>query len=223
VIQHLANALYIEQTIRDAAGYLATRGVDATAMRFPPVLAGKDSAPFRSLGKYLPPHLFTETIYFPITDIESPTTLVGFDARYLGDDPSRLRYRKFKTESTQFLLYYSHPLQEIPPDTPLIVTEGIVDAETIRPLGFPVVSALTAMHSFKFLCFLKAISNNIYFGYDSDKAGISAIKSIESNLQISSEFAACFKTLNFRGKDLNDSYLRYGRDYLFNILQSQLF
>lgn len=223
MILELSHALYTAETIDAASQYLKTRGVDSTQMRFPPALSGTDQAPFRYLSKYLPPHLFTETIYFPITCIEDNRKLIGFDARYLGSDPTRLRYRKFKTDETQLLLYYSEPIQDIDPDRPLIVTEGVVDAETIRPLGFPTVSALTAMHSFKFLCFLAAISNNIYFGYDSDKAGISAIKSIETSLQINPEFAAKFKVLNFRGKDLNDSYLRYGRDYLFNILLNQLF
>lgn len=222
MIQDLANILYTQENLLAAQEYLHKRGVDVKKMRFPPVLSGKDPTKFVYLSKHLPSHLFTETIFFPITDIEDPTHLVGFDARYLGNDKSRLRYRKFKEEGNEFLLYYTHPIDTIDSSVPLIVTEGIIDAETIRPLGFPVITPLTAMHSFKFCCFLKAISNNIYIAYDNDSAGQIATKNIIREIKISPEFKKAFKFLNFQGKDLNDSYRENGRDYLFNILKAQL-
>ena len=222
MISELADILYTKSNIDSASEYLRKRGVDSQGMRFPPVLSGKDPSPFLYLSKHMPPHLFTDTIYFPITDIENPKTLIGFDARYMGEDKSRLRYRKFKEEGNSFLLYYTKPLSEIDANAPMIVTEGVVDAETLRPLGFPVISPLTAMHSFKFCCFLKAMSNNIYIAYDNDSSGQQAVKNMVKEIKIQDEFQKAFKFLNFQGKDLNDSYREYGRDYLFNILKAQL-
>jgi DNA primase len=222
MIQKLANIIYTEENIANAKKYLLTRGVNSEAMRYPPVFTGGDKNSFISLSAFLPPGLFTDTLYFPITDVEDPAKLIGFDARYLGTESSRLRYRKFKEESVDLLLYYTTSLSEIDPQTPLIVTEGVIDAETLRPLGFPIISPLTAMHSFKFCCFLKAISNNIYFAYDNDKSGQTAAKNIIKETKVNTEFANTFKFLNFQGKDINESYKLNGRDYLFNILRAQL-
>lgn len=223
MILELANVLYTPENLKAAQEYLLTRGIEMSAMRFPPAITGKEPAKYSHLSKFLPPHLFTDTLFFPITDIENPAKLLGFDARYLGDDKSRLRYRKFKDEENAFLLYYTQPLHLIDPNKPLIVTEGIIDAETIAPLGFPVISPLTAMHNFKFCCFLKAISNNIYFAYDNDTAGQTAAKNIIKEIQVDPEFEKAFKFLNFQGKDLNDSFKTKGKDYLYTMLQTQLF
>lgn len=223
LVGDLANIIYTPEGIAAAGTYLAGRGVDIGGMRFPAAVTGKDSTPFKYLSKHLPSHLFCETIYFPVTDIENPAKLIGFDARYLGEDKSRLRYRKFKEEGCGFLLYYTMPLHEIDPAIPLIVTEGVMDAETIRPLGFPVITPLTAMHSLKFCCFLSAISRNIYIAYDNDTSGQTAVKNIVRETKIDADFCKYFKVLNFRGKDLNNALQTNGREYLFDILKSQLF
>ncbi len=223
MIAELANVLYTPETLKAAQEYLLTRGINMSAMRFPPAYTGSSPEPFKYLSKFLPPHLFTETLFFPITDVENPSKLIGFDARYLGTDKTRLRYRKFKDNENEFLLYYTKPVNEINADTPLIVAEGVIDAETIAPLGYPVISPLTAMHHFKFCCFLKAISNNIYFAYDNDSSGQNAVKSIIKEIQVLPELERVFKFLNFQGKDLNDSMKTKGKDYLFSILKSQIF
>lgn len=223
MVYDLANVIYTPESLKAAQEYLLSRGINMSAMRFPPALTGSSPEPFKYLSKFLPPHLFTETLFFPITDIENPANLIGFDARYLGTDKTRLRYRKFKDNENEFLLYYTKPLNEIDADTPLIVTEGVVDAETISPLGFPVISPLTAMHHFKFCCFLKAVSNNVYFAYDNDSSGQNAVKNIIKEIHICPEMEKTFKFLNFQGKDLNDSLKNKGKDYLYSILKSQIF
>ena len=91
------------------------------------------------------------------------------------------------------------------------------------PLSGFCYQSFNCMHNFKFCCFLKAISNNIYIAYDNDTAGQTAAKNIIKEIQIDPEFEKAFKFLNFQGKDLNDSYKTKGKDYLYSMLQTQLF
>lgn len=222
MIQDLANIIYTPENIQKAKEYLLSRKVNSTKMRFPPTLTNQDSSLYWLFRKQYVPNIFTDSIYFPITDIEEPTRLIGFDVRYCGKDPTRLRYHKFKENSHTFMLYFTQDLDKIDPDKPLIVTEGVVDAETIRDLGYPVLSPLTAMHSFKFCLFLKAVSNRVYFAYDGDDAGKKAIASIGKETSIDPNFRKCFNFLNFSGKDLNKACMDFGKDYLLSVLKSQI-
>lgn len=222
MIQELANIIYTPANIQSAGVYLQNRGVDISKMRYPPALTGTDTNPYWVFKKQYPVSIFTESIYFPITDIEEPTRLVGFDVRYVGGNKTRLRYHKFKEENKAIPIYYTEELHKIDAEKPLLVTEGIVDAETIRGLGYPVISPLTAMHSFKFCLFLRAISNNIYFAYDNDDAGKRAKESIKTELSPYPELQKHFRFLTFTGKDLNDSFKKMGRDYLYNIVKAQI-
>lgn len=222
MIQELCNLIYTVENIERAKEYLRGRKINPDLLRYPPIITGKDSTPYSYFQKKYHPEFFTDCLYFPIVDITDSKRLIGFDVRYVGADPKRPRYYKLKDDPNSFLLHFTEDLDKIEVNKPLIVVEGIIDGETLRDLGFPVLSPLTAMHSLKFCCFLKAISNNIYICYDNDEAGKKSVANILQEISIDPDFRKCFKFLNYSGKDVNQAAKDYGKDYILNILKAQI-
>ncbi|MFA5071279.1 MAG: toprim domain-containing protein [Candidatus Pacearchaeota archaeon] len=222
MIYELANILYTPGNIEAGRKYLSGRKINPDNLKFPVVLTDTNSEPFNCFRRLYHPNTFTECAFFPIVDFENPTYLIGFDVRYIGKDPTRLRYHKFKINPQTFLLYFTQELDKIDPNKPMLVTEGFVDAETLRELGYPVISPLTAMHSLKFCAFLKAISNKIYICYDNDEAGKKAVLKIMQEVSIDPNFKRSFNFLNYSGKDPNQAANDYGKEYLHTVLKGQI-
>ena len=221
-IVDLSNYVYTPDGIANAGLYAKSRGIFPEDFSFPWTITGSDPAHFLPFKHLYPPWLFVDSLFIPIVDFEDGQTLVAFDVRYLGTDPRRTRYMKFKTDKTEVILYGTRPLESIPNDCPVIITEGAIDAESLRFLGYPVISPLTALHGLRFLAFLRAISNNLYFAYDNDSGGMNAKKRIQEECSFDPEFANQVRFLSFSGKDINECLKTFGQDYLQKVLMSQI-
>jgi len=112
------------------------------------------------------------------------------------------------------MIYCTHDLAEIKSDTPLLVAEGVMDAESLRPLGYPVVSPLTAMHQLRFVVMLRALSEKVYIVYDNDEDGRKAVHKIMKHISIDSEVQKGFTPIVYSGKDPNWILQNYGVDYM---------
>lgn len=221
-IVDLSNYVYTPEGIEAAKTYAKGRKLDPEAFSFPWTISGSDPDHFRIFKHLYPPWLFTDSLFIPVVDFEDGQTLVAFDVRYLGNDPKRSRYMKFKTDKTQPILYFTRPLEAIADACPIIVCEGAVDAESLRFMGYPVISPLTALHGLRFLAFLRAISKNIYFAYDNDAGGMQAKQKIQEECSFDPEFSNQIRFLSFPGKDINDSVKAVGRDYLKQFFNTQI-
>lgn len=222
-IPRLANVVYTEENIERANQYLIERKINPTNLQYPFTITGSDLAPF---GQFRDSHrilIFTDSLYMPITDLENPSKLVGFDVRYMGTNPIRTRFIKFKESPQTNLIWYSKPVSEIGINEPLIVTESIFDALSIKAVvDFPILSFLNAMSHQRFCYFLYAITNNINTMYDNDDAGRKATQRITKMVSSSPEIAKCFKPILYNGKDPNQVLVDRGSAYLEEVIKANV-
>ena len=223
----LAGAIYTPENIQRAAQYLASRGIDANKMYAPCARTPRGSGPYEFLKDLFNPFIFEDSIFMPVehleTSIKDTPELAAFDVRYLGELESRTRYQKFKANQDVFLVYGLRDIMAHP-EYPLIVTEGILDSESVRQLGLPLntISNLTAAHNEKWVSFLLSLSSNIWFAYDNDDAGRKATKNILESVKDDPESQCCFNILAYPEKDLNKALCTIGHAALKELIQTQM-
>lgn len=224
-IQELANVVYTSENMERANQYLATRGLDGTKFRFPWVATGTDQRPFERFRKWYSPPLFVESLYIPVPSIQNPKVLEGLDIRYLGENPARTRFIKFKRDSQGSIMIYNfHSILEHP-DWPVVVTEGAMDCESVNKVGLSinVVSPLTAQFGLRWCATLHAMSDKVYILYDNDEDGMKSTKKISESVMISSEVSKEFQYLScLGGKDPNQVLCNSGKDFLKRSLMAQM-
>lgn len=221
-IVNLSNLVYSDAGIKRAEEYARSRNLDPSKFRFPWTVSGSDASIFKGNTEKYPHFLFTDTLFIPIVDIEDPTQLVAFEMRYLGDNPNRTRYMKIKNSSDVFPLYFTQDLHTIPQDTPVIVTEGVMDAESIRDLGMPIISPLTALQGVKWALFLYAVSKKVFIAYDNDAGGLKAKDNFLKDLGEDNLLKNSFKLLSYPGKDLNEAIKNFGKRTILEQIKNQL-
>lgn len=221
-IDRLSQIVYTRDGIDLARKYLISRKIDPDKLRYPPTITYSCEDVFKEFSHLYPINIFVESLYIPIVDIEDPSHLVGFDVKYLGAQSFRTRFHKLKVTPETFMLYFSKNVDIIKDNEPIIVTESYIDALTIQELGYTVLSPLTALNNLKFCLFLYSITDRVYSMYDNDDTGRKATQKIMKNISLDVELQKCFKPIIYSGKDPNDCLMRYGKDYLRNILQMQV-
>lgn len=227
-LNYLASVVYTPENIQRAEEYLYNvRGIDPSRMEFPCALTGPETYIYEPIRSIYPPYMFTDSLFIPIRDVtkSGETALAGFDIRYLGEATYRTRYQKIKRDEQTEMIYGALRAVKSPRNTPLIVTEGVIDGESFPKLDgleYNVVSPLTSMSAHWFALFLYSLSDNIWIAYDNDTDGIKAAKKLLDNLSFSDEVRSCFKVLTYRGKDPNQGLLTFGASNLRMLLESQL-
>jgi hypothetical protein len=224
IIDNLATILYSDaENINRANAYVKSRGLDPARLKFPWMASGSVTTPFESLkelGEF--PIVFTECAYVPIVEIDSPLdapVLAGFDVRYIGDAPNRLRWSKRKRAKHSELIYNIHAILK---GEPVILTESAMDSESARLLGWEAISTLNAVASPKLCHFLYACGVDVFLAYDNDDAGKNATAKILKILEVYPKAAKRFRVLSYPYKDLNAALQKMGASSLKNRLQSQL-
>ena len=179
-------------------------------------------SPFLKMRDKYPPQIFLDCLFIPITEVTDPTILAGFDVRYVGTEQGKIRYKKFKADPEQPLIYMTHSLEEINSEKPVIITEGAIDAESLRFLGHPVLSPLTAQHNIRWALFLWAVSSRIYIAYDNDEDGKKSTRKLLEHVSIDPKVQQGFKALSYMGVDPNGVLCGHGQKYLETILGAQI-
>jgi len=164
---------------------------------------------------------FANRILFPITDKFNKSK--GFTARLLnGDGPKYLNTGETKIFTKGDILYnYYNAKESARKKDYLIVVEGVLDVIAFyRADIFNVVATVGTACTSQQLKQMSELSNNIYFCYDGDKAGVNA------NLKVGKE--ALINNLNVTvldnttGLDPDDLVNKYGKEGLENLLTYKL-
>jgi hypothetical protein len=211
-IQDLSNSVYDAASVRRASDYCLTRKLNMSEFSFPWALTSEFSVLFNKFRNYYPPDVFTRCLYIPVTEIIDGRTLVGFDARYVGDEEHRLKYRKFKAGPHIAMVYSTHNFSDIDPTKPVLVTEGAIDAESLRFFGCPVI----------FVMFLASLSSKVYLMYDNDDNGRAAVQKILKIASMDEELTHQIQPIIYSGEDPNKVLCQSGRGYLEKVLSSQV-
>jgi hypothetical protein len=222
-IDELANVIYNKENIERANQYLIKRGINPQQLKFPYTLTDDVEANFWRFRQDFPPQIFLNNLYIPIIDIKDHTKLVGFDVRYIGDDPRRVKFNKFKRGKDYTFIYNFCSFRENL-DRPILVLESALDVESVRGLGLNLtcISFLSAIHHLRSVLFLYGMAEKIYYMYDNDKAGNTAIKRIIKHVSFSTDIMRKFNFINYKGKDANETLTIFGSDYLRNTIESQI-
>lgn len=220
-IDHLASVIYTQENVERGSSYLRGRGINPDLLPYPWTATGSDLTPFSQYRSWYPLHIFSDSLYIPITDMRDPTsrTLAGFDVRYIGEDASRIRYHKFKRDSTTHLFYN---LPAALTSSYIIVTEGAIDAQTFIQLGYTAISPLTALATLRFAQLLYALVPKIYLSYDNNPDGVKAMSKILKLVSPYPVVANSFQVLTYKGKDPNEGLMLFGPDYMSLLLSQQI-
>ena len=231
-IDELAATIYTADSIRHAADYWRRRGIDPTRMAFPSAITPAGTRPFEKFSSVnFQSFIFEECIFMPILELETcmdaQPRLAGFDVRYLGLNPLRTRFQKFKRSPETVLLYNIRSALEFP-DRPLIVTESVSDTQSLIQTDLPVnvISPLTAAKNIRFLAMLHALSNNVYFMYDNDPTGSKARKALSDYIETDMHAPLEFRFITYAGHDANEILKQHGANgqkYLRDLLMDQVF
>lgn len=212
IIDTLTTILYSDaENINRANAYIQSRGLDPSILNFPWMASGSVTTPFESLkelGEF--PIVFTECLYVPIVDISSlpeAPVLEGFDVRYVGEAPNRLRWSKRKRAKHSELIYNLHAILK---GGPVILTESAMDSESFRLLGYESISTLNAVASPKLCHFLYACGVDVFLAYDNDDAGKNATAKILKTVEVYPKAAQRFRVLNYPYKDANKALEKLG-------------
>ncbi|HEC64726.1 MAG TPA: toprim domain-containing protein [bacterium] len=226
-IDRLASVIYTEANIEAAKQYAIGRGINPTQWQHLWTLTSPDLAPFDIFKNKYPPIIFPESLYIPIAEMHDPTQLAGFDVRFCGETKTvnRTRYHKFKRAPESVMVYRVEDAIHLPIDKTIIITEGVLDCESIRMIGFSnvaVISPLTALSSLNFTLFLTALSNRIIIAYDKDDDGRRATQKIMDHMQSDPDNLTDFQILDYKGHDPNQCLKDFGKNYLRQCIENQL-
>lgn len=221
-IQELSRIIFNQENVDRAKDYIRSRSIDPNKLRNKCVVTGSNEGLFSRFSNLYPANIFIDSLYVPIVDIINPNNLIGFDVKYLGISSYRTRFHKFKITPDSFMIYFSKNINEIEDEEPILVTEGVMDAFTIKQLGYTAISPLTALNSLKFCLFLYSISNRIYLMYDNDQTGRKATEKIMRNVSFDLDIQKSFKPIIYSGKDPNQVLMGQGPLYLKQMLSSQI-
>lgn len=219
----LSNLVYQDEYIENAREYVRGRGLDPDKLEFPWTRTDGNKDLFTPMQEKYPVNIFQDSLYIPITSIDNPNKLEAFDVRYLSNSPHRVRWFKFYRDKGNIVLYNFHDVLRYP-NRPLIVTESIIDAESIKQLGMDVnvVSPLRAMFGIRLVSLLLTLSKNILLCYDNDEGGKKAATKIAEMVDTVEELKNNVRIANYSGKDPNDHLLKFGADSLRTCLEGQI-
>ena len=221
-IQALSSRVYSSEGIKNANKYAVGRGLNPEKFPFPWTITSSDINQFEDFRRYYPPNIFNDTLYIPLIDVEdvTGTRLIGFETRYLGSSERRTRYMKFKSNTPPILLYNFFEALNKSSTEPLVLVEGAIDCESIKSIGFNCLSSLTTQWSIKFLFLLASLSNKVLVMFDNDSPGQKATERLMKETSLDKDFSNLFIPISYRGKDPNDSIMKFGPDYLKEIISS---
>lgn len=152
--------------------------------------------------------------------------LIGFDVRYIGTDPIRTRFYKIKAQNVDlFFSTFGLNLTQHDPATPIIVTEGYVDALSIfYATSTPTLATLTVQRNDRLIAFLGAITKNILLMYDQDDAGVSAARELLNHATKTPPGFITFNTIKYLGtqKDPNEILMQCGPQYLAQVIEATM-
>lgn len=195
-----ANLCYSQQTMQAAAAYLASRGVDASRLLFPYALTSPEVN--RALAPYIKPERLANALLVPIVSIRDPRTLIAFDIRHMGNDPSVPRWSKIKGHPPEPIIYNIHKAIRAPKGTPIILTEAAIDAEAAEQMsGYPAIAYLTTRDVPSVVATLSALTDTVLLAFDNDAEGISAMNSLFDIAQRTRSARNLFHVVNYQGKD----------------------
>jgi len=222
-IDQLANVIYSKEGIERANEYISSRGINPDQLEFPCAYTDHVEARFWRFKEKYPPYLFTNSLYIPIVDIMDSKRLIGFDIRYNGNSDKRTKWYKLKRNEGDTLIYNFEEFKKNL-EKPILVVESALDVETIRGLGLEVtcISFLTAMSNLNSILFLYAMSEKVYYMYDNDSSGSSAISRILKNISFNTDVMKNFTFISYRGGDPNDAINVFGSEYLKNAIEAQI-
>lgn len=223
LIDAVSNTIYSPESIARGIDYAKTRGLKPDTFAFPWPVTDADPTPFYPFQQFHNTLVFTESLFIPILDITDPNgrQLVGFDIRYVGPDPNRLRYHKLKRTPTTHLMYGLVDALQQPHDF-IIVTEGAIDAATFRQFGWPAISPLSSTLNERIISYYLSLAPMIFFAYDNDEAGEAAWNKLQLLAKDDPVTLASFRRLKFNGKDPNKALLSLGHDLFKRQIASQL-
>jgi DNA primase len=126
---------------------------------------------------------FRDRLMQPIFDLSG--NVVGFSGRYLGTYEGAPKYLNsseslvYKKNETLYSLYHSK--EDIIKNNFVIITEGNIDVVSGHKAGTPnILAPLGTAFTANQAKLIKRFTSNIYFCFDNDKAGLSAlVRSIE--------------------------------------------
>lgn len=221
-IDLVSNLVYTSDNITRAAQYLRRRGLDPDKINPPWTFTDKRERLYAPLREWLPPFMFTESLFIPIPNVENPRVCEGFDVRYLGEDPRRSRFHKLKRSVESITIYGWH--HAVSTDGPVLCTEGAIDAESINQLGLKVkaVSPLTRMRGLKWIYTLRLLSTNILVMYDNDTDGQKATRSLVKELEGVPDSNGRIRAVSYRCKDPNEALTTLGKEMFKTLLKPQL-
>ena len=220
-LEKLFNKLNTIENINNAKEYIKSRKLDSSNFKYTPYLSSDLSTFVKINSEIYKEDWLSDSLFFPIVDIDK--NLIGFDVRYLGQNEERIRYYKLKESSASLFNYNSSSILE--KAEYLFVCEGVIDLESLSYCikdsyfsEYSLISPLTCLTNFKYLELLLMCKKQIVICYDNDSAGIKAkekIKTFCKENKISN-----INYLNYLGKDINESLIRYGKEYLINQVNS---
>ena len=217
-IDILSSYLYSQDGIDRARVYLNSRKLNQPSI--PWVISG-DKRDMEWAETYYENYwLLADCLFIPVTDFRDPSnkTLAGFDVRYLGKSEKRSRYIKLKKNSVTPLVY---GVDE--PTDPLFVTEGAIDAEVFRQLGYSAVSSLTSLSSPRWMAFLLSFSpGKILLAYDNDSQGEKATNHLMDMVSYSEDLSTKVGVFRYRCHDPNDAMALLGWSYLEEQIKLQI-
>jgi hypothetical protein len=212
IIDTLTTILYSDgENINRGNAYVRSRGLDPARLKFPWLASTSVTTPFeplKAMDEF--PIVFTECAYVPIVEIDSPLdapVLAGFDVRYIGDAPNRLRWSKRKRQKNSELVYNIHSVLKV---DSVILTESAMDSESFRLLGYESISTLNAVASPKLCHFLYACGVDVFLAYDNDDTGKNATAKILRIVEAYPKAAKRFRILNYPYKDANLALQKLG-------------
>jgi hypothetical protein len=222
-IDQIANIIYSKENIDRANEYILSRGINPNQLAFPYTCTSSLEAHFWRFREKYPPYLFIDSLYIPIVDIRDGKTLVGFDIRYNGTSDKRTRWHKFKRRDEDIFIYNFQEFKKNL-DWPVLIVESALDVETIRSLGLNItcISFLTAISHIRSVLFLYAMGSKIFYMYDNDSSGSSAISRILKTISFNTEVMNNFTFISYRGKDPNGALEMMGSSYLSQTIQAQI-
>lgn len=222
-IDQLAGIIYSKENIDRANEYILSRGINPNQLAFPYTCTDHVEARFWRFREKYPPMIFTDSLYIPIVDIRDGKTLVGFDVRYNGNSDKRIRWHKFKRSDEDIFIYNFEEFKKNL-DRSVMIVESALDVETVRSLNLnlTVIAFLTAISHIRSILFLYAMSDKIYYLYDNDNSGASAVSRILKTISFNAEVMNNFTFISYRGKDANEAVKMMGSDYLSQTIQAQI-
>jgi len=160
--------------------------------------------PFGYISKYQGENFkILDSIIIPILDLDMKIT--GLECRSLKSEGA-IRYNKLFAEEMS-VPYYGLRNRNFTSDY-VILTEGVMDTESLIQLGYNSVSGLRASLPNILLHYLAIYFDRIILAFDNDKAG-------KANAErVISFYHKHYKdiemdVLDFKGKDLNEAKIRF--------------